>query len=570
MIPAYTYPKSALLEGIWMEAKNKSGAKAKRIAGIFIGCAVLAALLLSAFTGTGSAQAETTETVYRESTVERGDITVGVTETATATLKTHNLSFDISAEVEEVYVKAGQSVEKGDSIVLLSAESIQEELRDLQADYQEALAELTEAEVARQKGELEAKSTYNTTINKSDNADSSYELTVEKLELAVTKAKKSVEDIQTEIRTYTKMLNNLDGYDETYNSYLSAKEWYENAKAWVASCKELLKEHEAEDKIAGTCTDTNAHKRFEDNLAEAEADLEYATLEYEDSSEEFSDKYYDTSLTDEDDIKDARTDAKERLADAEAALKEAEYNLQTQTQDAGLSKEEIAAKAEIADSTYELELTRLANNVTSKEVAANNIQEQITKYNTYLQSNLLTAPCDGIVTAVSYEAGDTVSVGSAIATISDSQNVFVYVTITQDDITSISLGQSASLTMDAFDDLKLEGVVDSITTTPVRNASGSASYNVTIQAMGEEAGQIYEGMTGSVTLITRQRQDVLYVSNRCVYEQDGLSYVKVKAAAGTLVETQVETGFSDGRNVEITSGLEEGQTVIIESQVMAQ
>lgn len=548
-----------------MEQNKKFGKACKRILAGGAGGLFAAALLLSAFTGAGKSDAQAGETVYRESAVTRGDITVGVTETATATLKTHSVTFDIAAEVAEVYVKAGQEVGEGDPIALLSAEPIQEELSDIQVKYQEAVAELTEAQVAAQKGELEAKSTYNSTINNSGNAGDSYAITVEKLELAVTQAKKAVSELETEIRTYNKMLNNLDGYNTTIDDYLSAKEWYDNAKEWVESAKELLKEYEASDEFE---KDSIEHKRLKDNLAAAEEELAYATLEYEDASDEFSDKYYDTSLTDEDDIREARTEAREKLVEAEAGLKEAEYNLKAQTESAGLTMEDTISRAEIAESTYELELTRLANNVTSKQIAVDTYQEQIDKYQKYLANILLTAPCDGIVTSVGYEAGSTVPAGTAVASVSDSANVYVYVSVAQDDITNISLGQPASLTMDAFDELAFDGVVDSITTTPTRSASGSASYNVTIRAEGDTA-KIYEGMTGSVTLITRRQKDVLQVSNRCVYERDGASWVKVKTGDGSLVETRVETGFSDGRSVEIVSGLEEGQTVIIESQVMA-
>ena len=41
----------------------------------------------------------------------------------------------------------------------------------------------------------------------------------------------------------------------------------------------------------------------------------------------------------------------------------------------------------------------------------------------------------------------------------------------------------------------------------------------------------------------------------------------MKDADGTIRTVDVETGFSDGVNVEIMSGLTEGETVLIESQV---
>jgi HlyD family secretion protein len=62
-------------------------------------------------------------------------------------------------------------------------------------------------------------------------------------------------------------------------------------------------------------------------------------------------------------------------------------------------------------------------------------------------------------------------------------------------------------------------------------------------------------------------EDVLYVSNKAITTEGTKSYVTLQKEDGTTQKTMVTTGFSDGHNVEIKSGLEEGDTVLIESQV---
>ena len=70
-----------------------------------------------------------------------------------------------------------------------------------------------------------------------------------------------------------------------------------------------------------------------------------------------------------------------------------------------------------------------------------------------------------------------------------------------------------------------------------------------------------------MTFITRTTKEVLYISNRAVIRTGGKSYVKIKTEDGTIKTTEVTTGFSDGVNVEILSGLSEGDIVLIESKV---
>ena len=83
---------------------------------------------------------------------------------------------------------------------------------------------------------------------------------------------------------------------------------------------------------------------------------------------------------------------------------------------------------------------------------------------------------------------------------------------------------------------------------------------------GDTSG-IFNGMSATVTFVSKQVEDVIYVSNRAVTVEDGKSYVKIKDENGEAVKTEVTTGFSDGSNVEIQSGVNEGDIVLIESKV---
>ena len=80
---------------------------------------------------------------------------------------------------------------------------------------------------------------------------------------------------------------------------------------------------------------------------------------------------------------------------------------------------------------------------------------------------------------------------------------------------------------------------------------------------------IYEGMTCDATFITRQEKDCLYLAYRAVTTAaDGTETVKrLDPATGEAQVVPVTTGFSDGRSVQILSGLEEGDVVLIESRV---
>ncbi|MCH2522039.1 MAG: efflux RND transporter periplasmic adaptor subunit [Dehalococcoidia bacterium] len=78
------------------------------------------------------------------------------------------------------------------------------------------------------------------------------------------------------------------------------------------------------------------------------------------------------------------------------------------------------------------------------------------------------------------------------------------------------------------------------------------------------------GMNGSVTIITEIKLDVLVVPSKSIKEDDGKSYVLLQNETTKTSEKQfITTGFTDVSQTEITSGLEEGNIILIESQIVS-
>ena len=81
-----------------------------------------------------------------------------------------------------------------------------------------------------------------------------------------------------------------------------------------------------------------------------------------------------------------------------------------------------------------------------------------------------------------------------------------------------------------------------------------------------DTGRLYGGMTADITFVTDSIEDVLYVSAKAIVTgEDGCTGVYVKNTEGEMEWKAVETGFSNGSEIEITSGLSEGDAVYIAS-----
>ncbi len=203
----------------------------------------------------------------------------------------------------------------------------------------------------------------------------------------------------------------------------------------------------------------------------------------------------------------------------------------------------------------ELAITAAQTAVTSAQIALDQAKDDAA-------ARTVTAPLAGVITALSVEDGSTAggSGGSAAVTITDPDVYQATITLAESDISTVEVGQRAMLTFDALPDLNLIGQVTRVDTTGA-NESGVVSYGVVITPEVMDAS-IKGGMTVSVSIITATAQDVLAVPSAAVKSSAAGKYVQI-LENGQPVKVTVEVGMSNDAYTEITSGLTEGQEIIV-------
>ena len=139
------------------------------------------------------------------------------------------------------------------------------------------------------------------------------------------------------------------------------------------------------------------------------------------------------------------------------------------------------------------------------------------------------------------------------------------VSVSQDDISNVAVGDAATVYLTAYEGEPFEATITEVATSS-NSGSSIVRYDVTARITGDSS-KIYSGMTGEVNIAGKSEEDTLYISNQAVHMDGTRSFVKVLKEDGSIVETDIETGFSNGNIVAVLSGLEEGDTVLIESQV---
>lgn len=147
-------------------------------------------------------------------------------------------------------------------------------------------------------------------------------------------------------------------------------------------------------------------------------------------------------------------------------------------------------------------------------------------------------------------------------TIASSKKMVVSVSVDESDINSVKVGQTAEVTVSALSDTdSYDGKITDVSSSSTSSSDSSVKYTVEI-TIDKEDGML-EGMSASCVITVEEADDTILIPSAAISESGGQTYVYTsKESDGTLSgKTTVSTGLSNGSQVQITSGLEEGDTV---------
>ncbi len=189
-------------------------------------------------------------------------------------------------------------------------------------------------------------------------------------------------------------------------------------------------------------------------------------------------------------------------------------------------------------------------------------------------SATIVAPASGVISDLTLATGLVISANSSTsstsgATIVSAQTIgkisnssgqlIASVNITEIDVISLKANQKVILTLDAYPDKTFTGKVLAVNTSG-SVTSGVTSYPVTILLDPVEL-DIYPNMAVNTEIITNLKTDVILVPTTAVTTVDGQSTIQVRKD-GKISTVQVEIGDANDSQIEIISGINEGDEVV--------
>ena len=518
---------------------------------ILAGIALFLLILAACYTVFIAPLLQKEQWIYKEETVERGTLKVGVTESGSLEYNTKSIDYDLTLDVsdddeddsdddddtvqkylkiEEIYAASGQRVTEGEELLKFTEDSVEAVRALLQNAVVEAQADYAEAESTYELSLLEAQTDYDTQKISASYAASIRNTSGTSVTNNVASLQVQLEQKQANTASLQEKLTQAqEDYQDALETYEAAKEGYEGAGT---------------DNTVNFMTIQNGYLSARTKYQQAKAALTQA----------------ETAVTDNE---SAITDLENQLAAARA--KQTIDKLDTEE-----TYQEAVITGQNAQTTYNAIVEDLKETLQEAEETKEKREEQLQAFEDFVGSDgILYATEDGVITEVSYEAGDRLTTTGALFSYATSDDMRISVDVTQEDIVDLQVGDAVDITFTAYPEDSYTGNILSINTTATSDYSNTVSYTVEISVEGA-LEKLYGGMTADVIFVTEEKEDILYVSRKAIVEENGKTYVYQKTALGGKELAEVETGITNGVDIEILSGLEEGDTIYLASKVSSE
>jgi len=505
---------------------------------------------------------EDTFNIYK---VTRQDLKTTVSETGIVKISDEiGLSFKYGGKIDNIYVKVGDKVKRGESLVKVDSSDFFIQYQQSDASVQSAQAQLDKILAGATQSDIDIA-----------------EAQVESARVSLQNKEESLNNTELDAdndiaNIYQDAISDInDVYLDTYNIYINTdliqRTYFGNYD------QEGISVRQAKDKILAALgyiksdlaiisTNTN-HENIDSVLSNTKINLDdvYIALNtirnametdtYRNSVSSANKTIVDTDksttntnrttiTTTQQTISSTKITNTTNISTAEALVRSAQRSLDETEKSlqkllAGSSQEDI--------NIYKANLARAQ---AERSAASNKINE-----------STLRSPVDGQVVKINTRIGEIASANQAIISILPEKPFQVKVDIYEEDITKVKIGDPVDIRLVAFPDTEITGKVSSVD--PIDKTINEVVYYEVSMDFDQQLEGLKPGMTADITIITNHQNDLLIIPESAIIKEDSKDYVKVLDNK-KIVKKEVIVGTKgDDAMIEIKEGLQENDKVIL-------
>jgi len=263
-------------------------------------------------------------------------------------------------------------------------------------------------------------------------------------------------------------------------------------------------------------------------------------------------------------IRNLEAAVEQQRRDLEAKRAQDAYNQTNYAREQRLLQKEYTTKDSVEKAKRELDVSRAQVELGKAKVAE--AQEKLKALRVSHSYTRIYAPISGYISAVATQEGETVVSGLSapnLITIIDPVKLEMWIYVDETDIGRVKPGLKVEYWVDAYRDRIYKGVVDRIYPQP-EIKENIVYYLAIVKIDPKDALTLKPEMTSHVRIIIEEKTNVIVVPNGALRFEDRKNVVYVKSE-GKTVRREVVPGVRDQKYTEITSGLAEGEQVVVPS-----
>ena len=174
----------------------------------------------------------------------------------------------------------------------------------------------------------------------------------------------------------------------------------------------------------------------------------------------------------------------------------------------------------------------------------------------------ITSPVDGVITEMTADENYRVNTETTLFKVSDSTNMRVEVSLSDNEVKNIQVGQRVEITSDSLPDgEKIEGSVLQISGVAEKSSTLDES-NTTVKIQINETKGLKPGATITATIFYKESKNVTKLPYSSVINENGKYYAFVVGKDNKVSKREVKIGINDDSFYAVESGVSVGERVI--------
>ena len=250
--------------------------------------------------------------------------------------------------------------------------------------------------------------------------------------------------------------------------------------------------------------------------------------------------------------------AEMRVRLAEINLKQAETDFQREE---NLYNQKLVSADEF-DKT-KMSLAQAKHEKIAAQDALEVVRDGVSKSNAKASSTLIRSTISGVILDIPVKVGNSVILsntfndGTTIATVANMNDLIFRGNIDETEVGQLVSGMNMKITIGALQDLKFDAALEYISPKAVES-NGTNQFEIKAAVKLTEGGKIRSGYSANAEIILAKADKVLTIPESAIEFSGDSTFVYVIKGEGknkNYNRTYVETGLSDGVNIEIKKGI---------------